>query len=187
MKQHIPPSLSRISGKSDSQLREEQIIRHLCRAISDLSAKQSPPDDPEEAAHYPYSGYLLVSVFAAQEKKRGCASPASVCKQLKQIRSGADTLAGRLKAADLNVFEALRLVSEDREAAKEEWLQLKVLLETMSDRAKRASRAAESVLKVWPTRGTAGRKSVEPTKNRFPACELGWGLAHLSLRRNGAS
>jgi hypothetical protein len=154
----FPPSLSIMPGKSDAQLQEERILQQLRRAVSNLPAKSEEPD-PEDAARYLHSTFLMVTVFVARKPKRlGCASPTSVAKQLKQIATGAATLARRMKSADRNVYEALRDAAEDREIAKEEWLRLKSLLETMHDRAKQAARTADAVLKVRPqTKGKAGR------------------------------
>jgi len=66
--------------------------------------------------------------------------------------------------ADKNVFEALRRAAEDREVAgafdclPREWLQLRRLLLTMQERAKRAARAAEVIVKAFPqAKGKSGR------------------------------
>jgi hypothetical protein len=153
----FPPSLSLAPGKSDTQLQEERILQQLRRAVSNLPGRSDEPD-PEEAAKDLYSTFLLVSVFVAQKPKIGSASPRSVAKQLKQIATGAATLARRMKSADRNVYEALRDAADDREIAKEEWLRLKSLLEAMQDRAKQAAKTAEAVLKALrPTKGKVGR------------------------------
>jgi hypothetical protein len=92
------------------------------------------------------------------KRKKGYASPASVAKQLKDIATRLATLERRLASADKNVFEALRDASEDKEVAKEEWLHLKQLLAIMQERAKRAARTAEVVVKACSQpKGKKGR------------------------------
>jgi hypothetical protein len=146
---NFPPSLSRVPGKSDDQLEEEKILRRLRWAVSSLDSRgRADTPDPSEASQDIYSTFLTARVSVLHKRKEGYASPASVAKQLKQIATGLATLERRLASADKNVFDTLRDASEDREVAKEEWLQLKQLLVTMQERAKRAARTAEVVVKA---------------------------------------
>jgi len=154
---NFPPSLSKASGKSDVQLEEERLLRQLRWAISSLEDRGgSDTPDPSEAAQEIYSAFLSARVAVIHKRKKGYASPVSVAKQLRQIETGLATIERRLATADKNVFEALRDTSEDREAAKDEWLQLRRLLLNMQDRAKRAAHRAEVVVKAF-SRAT-GRK-----------------------------
>ena len=154
---HFPASLSRVPGKSDAELQEEQILGKLRGAISSLG-KQSDAPDPEDAVRDIYSTFLTARVSVLHRRKKGYASPVSVVKQLRQIATGLATLKRRLASSDKNVFEALKDAAENREAAHGEWLELKRLLTNMQDRAGRAVRAAEVVVKAFPqAKGKKGR------------------------------
>jgi hypothetical protein len=156
---NVPPSLSRVPGKSDNQLEEEKILRQLRWAVSSLvSRDRLDTPDPSDASQDIYSMFLTAKVSVLHKRKKGHASPASIAKQLKQIATGLATLERRLASSDKNVFGALRDASEDREVAKEEWLQLKQLLVIMQERAKRAARTAEIVVKACSqAKGKKGR------------------------------
>jgi hypothetical protein len=154
---NFPPSLSKVTGKGDAQLEEEETLRKLCGAIGSLQSRSDEPP-AEESAQDIYSTFLTAKVSVSHRRKKGYASPANVAKQLKQMSKGLATLEGRLASADKNVFEALRNAAEDREAAKKEWLELKRLLATMQDRAKRAACMAEVIVKALPqSKGKKGR------------------------------
>jgi hypothetical protein len=99
----------------------------------------------------------MARVAVLHKRKKGYASPASVAKQLRQIETGVATLERRLASSDKNVFEALRGAAEDREAAKDEWLQLRRLLLTMQERATRAARTADVFAKASQAKGKKGR------------------------------
>ena len=145
---NFPASLSKV-GKTDAKMQEEKILGQLRRAVECLD-KQSDAPDPEEIAQYIYGTYLTAKVAVTHKHKKGYASSASVAKQLRQIESSLATLEGRLAKADKNVFGALRDAAEDQEVAQEEWLQLRRLLLIMQERATRAGRAAEAVVKAFP-------------------------------------
>jgi hypothetical protein len=156
---NFPPSLSRVPGKSDQQLEEEKILRQLRWAVSNLDSRgRLDTPDPSEASQDIYSTFLTARVSVLHKRKKGYASPTSIAKQLKQIETGVATLERRLASADKNVFEALKNAAEDREVAKEEWLQLKRLLIIMQDRAKRAACTAEIVVRACSqAKGKKGR------------------------------
>ena len=150
----MPPSLSKVKGKSNAEREEEQTLHRLHIAINGLP-HGSADFDANADAIYLYNTFLWARSLARQKRKDGTASPAAVAKHLKQIASGSARLAKRL--ADGNVFEAWMDASDDREAAKEEWLQLKSLLATAQERAISAARTAEEVLKAW-SQAAKGRK-----------------------------
>jgi hypothetical protein len=83
------------------------------------------------------------------QRKSGTASTLKVQRELKQIARRSSALFRLLKKADRNTFEAWvhPAWSEglEREAAKQEWLQLRNLLEASAERATRAAQAAQSV------------------------------------------
>jgi hypothetical protein len=154
---NFPPSLNRVPGKSDAELQEEQILGKIRGAVSSLD-KQSDAPVLEDAALDIYSTFLTARVRVLHRRKKGYASTVSVVKQLRQIETGLARLEGRLASADGNVFEALKDAAEDREAAKQEWLELRQLLLNMQERAGRAVRAAEAVVKAFPqAKGKKGR------------------------------
>src|SRR5262249_24166596 len=132
-KQNFPPSLSRAPGISDSDFQREQALGQLNRSICYLPSK-SQTLHPEEAAREPYNVFRMVTVCVSQKRQRGNASPASVAQQLKQISTRCTSLMKQLGKADKIAFEAMCDAAEDREIAKEEWLHVRVLLETMRDR-----------------------------------------------------
>ena len=157
----IPPSLSKVKGKSNAEMEEEQTLRRLRSAISELSPRQADFNADADAL-YLYDTFLWARALSRLKQKDGRASPAAVAKTLKQLASGSATLAKRFKAADRNVFEAWVDASEDREAAQDDWLQLKALLETAQERASSAARTAEAVLKAWmQVKGRKGRPADE--------------------------
>jgi hypothetical protein len=91
------------------------------------------------------------------QRKSGTASTLKVQRELKQIARRSSALFRLLKKADRNTFEAWvhPAWSEglEREAAKQEWLQLRNLLEASAERATRAAQAAQSVEKNRSRRG----------------------------------
>jgi hypothetical protein len=157
---NFPPSLSKVPGMSDVELEEERVLWQLRWAISRLEDRgRLDTPDPSEAAQEIYSAFLTARVAVLHKRKKGYASPVSVAKQLKQIQNGLATLDRRLTSADGNVFKALRDAAEDREAAKEEWLLLRRLLVTVHERASRAARTAEVIVKAF---SQAKRKKGRP-------------------------
>jgi uncharacterized protein YicC (UPF0701 family) len=146
-------------GISDSELQEERTLAQLGKAIKSFA----PDTDCAAAANDLYGNYCLARLLARSKRKEGTATQTSVARQLKQIESGAATLARRLREADKNVFDAWATASDDDstgnpyEAAKQDWLQLKVLLQDTHKRAGVAAQTAEKVLKLWRQVGKKGR------------------------------
>lgn len=162
----LPPSLSG-KGISDAQLEEERTLYQLSEAIKKLGSDA----EPSSGANQLYNDFCLAKIWARSKRKEGTSSQASVAKQLKQIASGAATLAKRLKDADKNVFDAWAGASEDAEdmmfdprgPATQEWLRLKALLDEGEKRATRAVRTAEKTLKLWRQVGKKGRPADQVT------------------------
>src|SRR5262249_28512004 len=100
-------------------------------------------------------------------KKSGTASTAKVERDLKQIASRSTTLFRLLKKADRKTFEMWAAAGCDDgvEQAKQEWLQLKRLLEASAERASSAAKAAKPVKDNLPANGKKGRPQNDLARN----------------------
>jgi hypothetical protein len=147
----LPPSLSGIRGGGHFQIEEEKTVRQLEQAIQDLRLKEGGKDSSATDARDLLTEYQAKRVALRLRRKSGTASPVRVQRELKEIARRSSALFRLLKKADRNTFEAWvhPAWSEglEREAAKQEWLQLRNLLEASAERATRAAQAAQSVEK----------------------------------------
>jgi hypothetical protein len=145
----LPPSLSGIRGGGHFQIEEEKTVRQLEQAIQDLRLKEGGKDSSATDARDLLTEYQDKRVALRLGRKSGTASTLKVQRELNQIARRSSALFRLLKKADRNTFEAWvhPAWSEglEREAAKQEWLQLRNLLEASAERATRAAQAAQSV------------------------------------------
>jgi hypothetical protein len=155
----FPPSMAGLPSLPDplepSPERLEQIIR-------DLPLKKGGEDNGAADARELFDGYVLASLARVQHKKLGAAGPITVARDLKLIASRSSTLLKLIKRADRNTFEAWAAVPYPEavafEMAKQEWLQLKNLLDITIQRATQSARRVENTLKsAPPKRGKRGR------------------------------
>jgi hypothetical protein len=169
-KRNFPPTLSSAPGISPGQMEDDLILGRLATAIG----KVGPNIDPLSGARYIYSEYLGTKVGVRTKRKQGIAPQTSVAKQLREIASGAATLSKRLTAAsDGNVFDAWALATCDHSATNtrqdvvDQWNTLKRLLEETRERAHKASKTAEEVLRLWriPGQGETVRRCSLPHGN----------------------
>jgi hypothetical protein len=89
--------------------------------------------------------FLLATSAMGAKRKTRSANPNSVKRQLQHIESGSNTLLNRLRNTPENVFQAwaeATVVGDyaNRHEITYEWLQLKRLLGTAAERAKRAGK-----------------------------------------------
>jgi hypothetical protein len=102
-------------------------------------------------------------VARVQQKKLGAAGPITVARDLKKIASRSSTLLKLLKGADGNTVKAWAEVQYPEavpfEMARQEWLQLKDLLDKSVQRATQAARSVENTLKsaAPPISGKRGK------------------------------
>jgi hypothetical protein len=161
-KPELPPSLSGVPGWSDMEIEDEKRLRLLEEAINGLPPmKEVTESGVAEAARWLLNEWRSAVVNLKLEKKSGTASQVGVQGKLGQIASRSRTLLKTLKGADRAAFDAWTAVAHfkdglDREAAKQEWLQLKQLLEFSAERAKKAAEAAQVVIKHRPEAGSKG-------------------------------
>jgi hypothetical protein len=153
----LPPSIAGLASLPDPrEKRLEQIIRNL-------PLKKGREDNSAADARALIEGCTLASVARTQQKKLGAAGSIKVARELKLIASGSSTLLKRLKGADGNTFEAWAAVPYPEavpfEMARQEWLQLKHLLDKSVQRATQSARSVENTLKsaARPKRGKRGR------------------------------
>src|SRR5262245_8374350 len=128
----IPPSIASLPSLTDPREQQlEQIIRNL-------PLKKGGEDTSAADARALLEVYTLASVARPQQKKLGAASPITVARDLKLIASRSSTLLKLLKRADGNTFKAWAAVPYPEavafEMAREEWLQLKNLLDVAVQR-----------------------------------------------------
>src|SRR5262245_11937821 len=147
----LPPSLSGISGGGHFQMEEEETLRQLEQAIHDLPLKERGKDSSATDARDLLTEYQDKRVALRLRRKSGTASTLGVQRELKGIARRSSALFKLLKKADRNTFEAwvhpAWSKGLEREAAKQEWLQLRNLLEASAERATRAAQSAQSVEK----------------------------------------
>src|SRR5262249_55187653 len=162
----LPPSLSGISGGGHFQMDEEETLRQLEQAIHDLPLKKGPEDSVAAAARDLLTEHQAIAVALRRRRKSGTASTLRVQRELKEIARRSSALLKLLKKADRNTFEAWAHPAcadgAEREAAKQEWLQLGKLLEASAERATRATQAAQSVEKNRAAGGKSGRRGRPP-------------------------
>jgi hypothetical protein len=161
-KPKLPPSLSSVPGWSDIEIEDKKRLRLLEEAINGLPPMKGVTESSvAEAARWLLNEWRSAVVNLRLEKKSGTASQVGVQEELGQIASKSRTLLKKLKGADRAAFDAWTAVAHfndglDREAAKQEWLQLKQLLEFSAERAKKAAEAAQVVIKHRPEAGSKG-------------------------------
>jgi hypothetical protein len=141
-------------------MEDDLILERLSTEIG----KIGPNIDAVSGARFIYSCCLSTKVDVRTKRKQGIAPQTSVAKQLREIASGAVTLSKRLAvASDGNVFDAWALATCDHSAANTrqdvvvQWNTLKQLLEETRERAHKAGKTAEEMLKVWKIPGQKGR------------------------------
>jgi hypothetical protein len=143
-------------------MEEEETLRQLEQAIHDLPLKEGGEDGVAAAARDLLAAHQAIVLALRRRRKSGTASTLRVQRELKQIARRSSALFKLLKKADRNTFEAWvhPAWSEglEREAAKQEWLQLRNLLEASAERATRAAQAAQSVEKNRAGGGKSGRR-----------------------------
>lgn len=150
-----PPSVNKMRGLSDSELKERNRFKRLRDAIADLQGVK--PHEPDELAERLLDVYHQAQSQVRRERKDGSASPTSVHKQLLSIGKGSETLLARLTKADSNVFKAWASSSDETiNDATQMWLQLKQLLACSIDTSRKASDAAAVVAKCPPGRKEDG-------------------------------
>jgi hypothetical protein len=153
----FPPSLGKVPGIGHHRMEENLILGGLATAIR----RTGPNIDAVSGARYIYSHFLATKVDVSTKRKKGMAPQISVAKQLKQIASGAATLAKRLEhGSDGNVFDAWVMAADDnmpRQDIVDQWVALRQLLETTRERAQKAGKTAEQALKLWRKPGQKGR------------------------------
>ena len=142
----------------------EQTHKRVRQAITKLASFRGDPDDYTAAL---LSNFYMAKSIVRGKRKDGTASPTSVAKQLRDLGSGTDTLLGRLKKADKNVFEAWSgSEPETRTSAIKEWNQLKWLLQECGARSRHAATVAENVLKLgFGARSAKRGPSEDPVVN----------------------
>src|SRR5262245_32523064 len=162
----LPPSLSGIRGGGHFQMEKEETLRRLEKAIHDLPLEEGQEHHCAASARAIFDEHQTVAVELRLRKKSGTASTAKVERDLKQIASRSTTLFRLLKKADRKTFEMWAAAGCDDgiEQAKQEWLQLKRLLEASAERASSAAKAAKLVKDNLPANGkkNVGRKMILP-------------------------
>jgi hypothetical protein len=160
----LPPSLNGIRSGGHFQMEEEETLRRLEKAIHDLQLKEGQEHQCAASARAIFDEHQTVAVELRLRKKLGTASTAKVERDLKQIASRSTTLFRLLKKADRKTFEMWAAVECDDgiEQAKQEWLQLKRLLEAS---AERASKAAKLVKDNSPANGKKRRPQNDLARN----------------------
>jgi hypothetical protein len=147
-------------------MEEEEALRQLARAILDLPVKGGDKKSSTTAAQTLLDECLSAKVELRLRKKSGTASTLGVERGLKQIASRSRTLLKLLKNADRNIFEgwvhAARAEEVGREEAKQEWLQLKSLLEDAAERANLAAKQEIDRRKNWPAPAKGGKRGRPP-------------------------
>jgi hypothetical protein len=161
-KRAFPPSLNRVPGMSDADLKEEEVLLLLGEAIRGLSPGEENDLDPSAPARSLYEDFRIAKLAARQKQKAGKASFTSIAKQMKDVASGSRTLLKRLEKADRNVFDVwVRAAEETSHVAAppaEKWLLLRSLLNETAARATRAAQIAEADAKACPeAKGAKGR------------------------------
>jgi len=156
----LPPSLSGIRGGGHFQMEEKETLRRLEKAIHDLPLKEGQEHHCAASARAIFDEHQTVAVELRLRKKSGTASTAKVERDLKQIASRSTTLFRLLKKADWKTFEMWAAAGCDDgiEQAKQEWLQLKRLLEASAERASSAAKAAKPVKDNLPANGKKKRR-----------------------------
>jgi hypothetical protein len=156
----LPPSLNGIRGGGHFQMEEAETLRRLQKAIHDLPLKEGQERHCAASARAIFDQHQTVAVELRLRKKSGTASAAKVERDLKQIASRSTTLFRLLKKADRKTFEMWAAAGCDDgiEQAKQEWLQLKRLLEASAERASSAAKAAKPVKDNLPANGKKKRR-----------------------------
>jgi hypothetical protein len=153
----LPPSIASLPSLPDP--REKRLEQIICN----LPLKTGGEDNNAADARAVFEAYMLASVAPVQQKKLGAASSTTVARDLKKIASRSSTLLKLLKGADGNTIEAWAAVPYPEavpfEMARQEWLELKDLLDKSVQRATQAARSVENTLKsaARPKRGKRGR------------------------------
>jgi hypothetical protein len=148
----LPPSLSGVSGYTDSEVEEEDCCRRLEQVMRALPLQAGAAPKIKNLARHLYSSFRLARLSVWSRRKTRSANPTNAKRHLRYIEQGSNTLLKRLRNAPTNVFQAW--ADADHNATKE-WLSLKRLLENA---AKRAKRAAETNLPKAGGSGNRGRR-----------------------------
>jgi hypothetical protein len=135
-------------------MEEYQTLRLIEKAINTLPLESRRPGS---AARDILREFERTSVDLRLQRKLGTASSIGIERNLKQIASKSATLLKLLKKADRNTFEAWAFEQFDHAKAKQDWLQLKVLLEASVERAASAAKAVSAINKQGPAPGKKGR------------------------------
>jgi hypothetical protein len=147
-------------------MEEEETLRQLEQVIHDLPLKEGGEDGVAAAARDLLTEHQATALALRLRRKSGTASTLRVQRELKEIARRSSALFKLLKKADRNTFEAWvhPAWSEglQREAAKQEWLQLGKLLQASAERATGAAQAAQSVEKNSPAAGKGGKRGRRP-------------------------
>ena len=139
----FPPSLSKVSGLSNSAFDEQD---HRCRLEQIMRDLPVQPGAERKIADYARELCEMLRLARYSTGiRRKTRTTARLKQLLREIESGAKTLLRRLNKAPSIVFQAwadaVDVVETDRQQVTYEWLQLKGLLEIAAERAQQATQA----------------------------------------------